>query len=301
MYQAKRLPREAMITARRHQHHLLHWGDERKPLLLLCHGWMDVAASFQFLVDAFTQDFVDAHHIVALDWRGYGQSSRTTEDSYWFADYVGDLDAVIDSLSPNEPIDLLGHSMGGNVVMLYAGVRPARIRRLMNLEGFGMPDATPDQAPTRYARWLDAIKQGETMSSYASLDAVAARLMKNNPRLSLERAQWLATHWASETKPGLFEINGDPAHKLPSPVGYRLNEVLACWQQITASVLVVEGGQTELTQWYGQRYTLDDFHQRLKVVQQCHVKRIEPAGHMLHHEQPEQLSQLVQSHCVHSA
>jgi pimeloyl-ACP methyl ester carboxylesterase len=298
MYQPKRMPRERFIHARKHTHHLLQWGDDTKPLLLLCHGWMDVAASYQFLVDALSEAFVMSHHIVALDWRGYGQSSRTHEDSYWFADYVGDLDAVIDELSPNAPVDLCGHSMGGNVVMLYAGVRPARIRKLMNLEGFGMPDAAPEQAPARYARWLDAIKQGETMNSYASLEAVAARLMKNNPRLIEDRAQWLATHWASQTKPGLFQINGDPAHKLPTPVSYRVNEVLACWQQITAPVLVVEGGKTELAQWYGQRYTLEDFHERLKVLKQYKVARIEQAGHMLHHEQPEQLAQLIEAHCI---
>jgi pimeloyl-ACP methyl ester carboxylesterase len=48
---------------------------------------------------------------------------------------------------PGMPVDLLGHSMGGNVVMSYAGVRPQRIRRLVNLEGFGLPDMAADQAP----------------------------------------------------------------------------------------------------------------------------------------------------------
>ena len=44
---------------------------------------------------------------------------------------------------PTQPVDLLGHSMGGNVVMSYAGVRPERVRRLINLEGFGLPDSRP--------------------------------------------------------------------------------------------------------------------------------------------------------------
>ena len=87
-------------------------------------------------------------YVVAADWRGFGLSDPTPADCYWFADYLGDLDALIDHLSPDAPIDLVGHSMGGNIVMSYAGVRPQRIRRLVNLEGFGMPQ-TPsrEQAP----------------------------------------------------------------------------------------------------------------------------------------------------------
>jgi pimeloyl-ACP methyl ester carboxylesterase len=298
MYSVRRPARSTHHHARRHDHHLLHWGDDSKPVLLLCHGWMDVAASFQFLVDSLSEDFYQAHHIVALDWRGYGQSSRTREDCYWFADYIGDLDAMVDHLSPHAPIKLLGHSMGGNVVMMYAGIRPERVTTLFNLEGFGMPVSDAAQAPVRYARWLDAIKQGESMNSYASYDAVAKRLMKNNPRLPRERADWLATHWSSETSPGVFVICGDPAHKLPSPVGYRVDEVLACWQCITAPLLVVEGAATNLAHWWQQRYTIEEFHQRLHAVRNCKIERIEGAGHMLHHEQPEVLAKLIESHCL---
>jgi pimeloyl-ACP methyl ester carboxylesterase len=298
-YQEHRVFSSEIIHARKHAYHLMHWGDDAsKPLVLLCHGWMDVGASFQFLVDAFEPEFFEAHHFVAIDWRGYGKSSRTLEDSYWFADYIGDLDAIVNHLSPEKPITLLGHSMGGNVVMMYAGIRPERISHLINLEGFGMPAAAPEQAPARYVRWLDAIKAGETMNSYNSLDAVATRLMKNNPRLQQARADWLAAHWAEETSPGVFEICGDPAHKLPTPLGYRVEEVLACWQQITAPVLVVEGSQTQLTQWWQQRYTLAEFHERLKVLKQYELHTLAGAGHMLHHEQPEALARLIEAHCT---
>jgi pimeloyl-ACP methyl ester carboxylesterase len=45
-------------------------------------------------------------------------------DHYVFADYLADLDALLDHYAPDQPVDLLGHSMGGNVVMQYAGARP---------------------------------------------------------------------------------------------------------------------------------------------------------------------------------
>ena len=82
---------------------------------------------------------------------------------------------AIDTLSPTQPVDLLGHSMGGNVAMIYAGVRPQRVRRLVNLEGFGLPETDPRQAPARYAAWLDELKTAPRLHPYTSLEKVAAR------------------------------------------------------------------------------------------------------------------------------
>ena len=56
---------------------------------MLLHGWMDVSASFQFLVDALSDDW----HVLAPDWRGFGLS-EWPQDGYWFADYVADLDGA---------------------------------------------------------------------------------------------------------------------------------------------------------------------------------------------------------------
>ena len=120
----------------------------------MAHGWMDVSASFQFMVDCLQGDW----HVIACDWRGFGLTENSGTDSYWFLDYVGDLDAILQHYSPNEAVNLLGHSMGANVSMIYAGVRPQRIRKLVNFEGFGMPLTRPEQAPGRYLKWLDELQ-----------------------------------------------------------------------------------------------------------------------------------------------
>ena len=177
--------------------HLRQWGDaglltpDRPPLVLL-HGWMDMGASYQFLVDALAALEGPRRWILAPDARGFGLSEAPAADGYWFPDYLGDLDALLDRVSPEGPVDLLGHSMGGNVAMLYAGVRPARVRRLVDLEGFGLPRSDPQQAPQRYAQWLDELKRPPRLRPYASLAAVAARLMANDPHLTPARAGWLA-------------------------------------------------------------------------------------------------------------
>ena len=295
-YLARRPSRSEFITVRGLRYHALHWGDSRlatpqRPPLVMLHGWMDVAASFQFVVDALPAD----RWVVALDWRGFGLSETPAADSYWFPDYLGDLDAALDALfffqgTPGQAIDLLGHSMGGNVAMIYAGVRPERVRRLINLEGFGMPQSKPEQAPKRYAQWLDELKQPAQLRTYDGVDAVAQRLRKTNPLLRPERAAWLAPHWSRQRADGLWEILGDPAHKRANPVLYQKAEVLECWKRIQAPLLWVEGDQTDVSKWWGNRYPRADFEARLALVPQVQKQVLSPAGHMLHHDQPETLA-----------
>ena len=130
-------------------------------------------------------------HVVALDWRGFGLTEAPGADSYWFADYLGDLDAALDRLRPDAAVDLAGHSMGGNVVMIYAGVRPQRVRRLVNLEGFGMPETKPHQAPKRYAQWLDELKVQPQLRDYAS-EARSGRAADEEQRAPVRRQGGMA-------------------------------------------------------------------------------------------------------------
>jgi len=177
-YQPRRVASSRFVEARGLRHHLLEWGDPslatpERPTLVMLHGWMDVAASFQFVVDALSVE----RHVLALDWRGFGATDTPPVDTYYFSDYIGDLEIVLDALfgTAHAPIDLLGHSMGANVSMLYSGLRPQRVRRLVNLEGFGMPRAKPANAPKRYAAWLDALRDSPEFAPYANLEAVADR------------------------------------------------------------------------------------------------------------------------------
>jgi pimeloyl-ACP methyl ester carboxylesterase len=261
--------------------------------LVMVHGWADVGASFQFVVDAMLASEGPRRSIVAPDWRGFGLSSNGGSDAYWFADYLGDLDALIDQISPDSPVDLLGHSMGGNVVMSYAGVRPSRIRRLINLEGFGLPKTQAHDAPKRMAKWLDDLKTPLAFRDFSGVDAVAARLQANNPRLPADKAAWLASHWAAPDQQGRWQVLCDPAHKRVNPLLYRVDEILATWAAIQAPLLFVQGGDTQLSAWWQQRYTLDEFYERLTAVPQVRRDILNDCGHMLHHDDPAGLAALL--------
>ena len=272
--------------------HVRHWGDEAAPKLFMLHGWMDMSASFQFMVDCLQGQW----HVIAPDWRGFGLSQRSGADTYWFPDYLADLDAILDHYAPNQAVNLLGHSMGGNIAGLYAGVRPQRVGRLINLEGFGLPSAPPAQYPKRVAKWLDELREPPAMRGYASLDEVAARLRKTNPRLSFERAAFLASHWAEQGRDGEWTILGDPAHKMTGPLPYRVDEIMAAWEAITAPVLWVEAEQTDMWRWMGPKEVARaEVDRRMAHLKQVTARMVPAAGHMLHHDQPELLAQMVEA------
>jgi pimeloyl-ACP methyl ester carboxylesterase len=247
------------------------------------------------VVDCLQRDW----HVIAPDWRGYGLSQRSGNDSYWFADYLGDLDAILDHYAPGEQVNLLGHSMGGNVACMYAGVRPDRIGKLINLEGFGMPPTRPQQAPGRYAQWLDGLREAPLLRTYASLQEVMARLQKTNPRLTDERAAFLAQHWAAPNAEGRWEILGDPAHKQISPVLYHVEEALACWQAIVAPVLWVEAAETDIWRWIGPKEKARaEIDRRISFIRNVVTVSIPAASHMLHHDQPELLARHIEDFLV---
>lgn len=296
MYQPRRPFRNHFVAIRNLRYHVQVWGEPApgKVPLVMVHGWMDVAASYQFVVDAFGQD----HYVIAPDWRGYGRTESPATDNYWFPDYLADLDFLIDHFSPDAPVHLVGHSMGGNVAMLYSGARPARIRKLVNLEGFGMPTTRPAQAPGRYAKWMDELKafhRGEMdLKGYDSIDGVAKRLMKTNKRLSQDKADWLAQHWAQPDAQGTWRILGHAAHKITNANLYRVDEVLEIYKAITAPVLAVEASDDSLGQWWQGRFTLAEYHERLKSVSDIRIAHVADAGHMLHHDQPAELARLIE-------
>lgn len=279
--------RSTFLPIRKIRYHVREWGEPGAPLLILTHGWMDVSASFQFLVDALQGDW----HVVAPDWRGYGLSDYPGQDCYWMPDYQADLDALLHHYSPDRPVHLVGHSMGGNVVTLYAGTCPERVRTLINLEGLGMAGGTAEDAPKRMARWLRELRQPPRMSTFADLDGVVARLQATNPRLSDERAAYLAQHWSRENGDGRRELLGDPAHKIINPYVYRVDEALATWAAITAPVLWVTARESSIAL---EREAMPDYPRRLAVIADMKRVWVEQAGHMMHHDQPLAVATLIE-------
>ena len=275
------------VDVRGLRYHVRHWASRGAPKMLLLHGWMDVSASFQFMVDELQREW----DIYAPDWRGYGLTDWGKSDCYWFPDYLADLDYLLDVIGA--PVHLVGHSLGGNVACLYAGVQPERVTKLVNLEGFGMTATRPEDAPKRYARWLKELHDRPGLRPYASFAELAKRLRDGNPRLTAERADFLARHWGRETHDGSVALRGDPAHKIVNPVLYRYEEVRACWQQVRAPVLWVDADESTTL----KRIGIDAAHyaERRAAFSNLRYATVPQAGHMLHHDQPKAVAGLIEA------
>jgi pimeloyl-ACP methyl ester carboxylesterase len=270
------------------RYHVRLWGADLAPRLFLLHGWMDVSASFQFLVDALKENWL----VVAPDWRGFGLSSWSDGHAYYFSDYLADLDVIVDRYQPEGAVNLFGHSMGGNIAGLFAGTRPARVRRLLLAEGFGLRPKTAADTPGRYAKWLDQLRTPVAFRPYENFDALAQRLIQNNPRLSAERAQFLARHWGKQSASGQVELISDPRHKLINPYVYRLDEAMACWRNIEAPVLWLRGADSGIIAH--QTSGAEDYQARKACFRKVREAVIEDCGHMLHFDQPEKLAAAVE-------
>jgi pimeloyl-ACP methyl ester carboxylesterase len=181
--------------------------------------------------------------------------------------------------------------MGGNIAMLYAGARPQRIRRLVSLEGFGMMRTTPDQAPFRYAQWLDEVKHGSEFNVYENLEQFIRVLARRNPRTSRDRLEFIARSWGQERSDGKIELRADPKHKRVNPVLYQREQAEACWQAIEAPLLFVVADQSDLVKRMSDE--LDETRLR-ELFRNGRFATIQDAGHMMHHERPEQVAALIE-------
>jgi pimeloyl-ACP methyl ester carboxylesterase len=296
-YKVLREPRHEIVRLRGLDIHLTRWGpppSDSTPPVFLLHGWLDSGATFQFLVDAFQRDWP----LVAPDWRGFGRSEWPRE-GYWYPDYFGDLDALLDLLSPDAPARLVGHSMGGNIVTAYAGVRPERVQCIVNLEGLGLARTSPEQAPKRLRTWLDQLRSPLERKEYASFEQLAGVIRFRYPRFTEATAAFVAAAWGRLDADGRVRLAGDPRHTWVNPVLYKREDTEACWRALRAPLLMVLGEKSDHAAKLGVDGTEAAFRALCPHVEWAHIAG---AGHMMHIERPDRVAPLVEDFLIsHSA
>jgi pimeloyl-ACP methyl ester carboxylesterase len=286
-YVPRRPPRHETVVVRGIDHHLTRWGPESDDPVVLLHGWADTADTFQFLVDALDRDWP----LAAFDWRGFGRSGWQA-DGYWFPDYFADLDQLLDLLCPHGPARLVGHSMGGNIALLYAGIRPERVRRVASLEGFGLPRTAPEAAPGRFREWLQQLREPPSFGGFSGVEELAGQLLRRNPRLGAARASFVAHSWAAPAAGGTVRMRADPAHKRVNPYRHLRDDAEACWRQVVAPALLVLAAESD----YRARLGADADPERLRAAfPHIRVEVLADAGHMMHHERPEAVAALLEA------
>ena len=253
----------------------LDYGDSDRPLLVLVHGGRDHARSWDFVAARLRQRY----HVVAPDLRGHGDSAWAIGSQYSMPDYVLDLAQLLRHIGKS-PVTLVGHSLGGAVVLHYAGIYPDAIERVVAIEGLGPPPQMIVDRPVeeRMSEWIETMQQLATRKprSYASLAEAEARMRDANPHLSAEMARHLTVHGIVRMEDGSYNWKFDNYVRAWPPHRYDTESVQRLWGRIACPVLLLRGAES----WASDPCK----DGRASHFRDYTYAEIEGAGHWLHHD-----------------
>lgn len=266
------------------RYHIRHWGQEGAPIIFLFHGWMDISATWQFLVDELIGQSSQDWHFVAPDWSGYGLSEPRPGGSM-FIGYLADMDKLIKAYSDEQPVKIIGHSMGANLSNMYSGARPEKVSHLVNIEGLAPVPSTPNDGgiPRAVARWMEGSRGATKL--YNSRAEFAQRLVHKNANLKLAQAEFLAEHFLEALPNGSFAPLADAETRQVTPIFPHVEQVEELLRNIKAQVLLCLGKKSFLVGVY-KNYDAE-FSARLRCFKHLERLTIQDASHNLHHEYPE--------------
>lgn len=269
--------RSEFVRVRGLRFHVRIWGRPELPALWLMPGLLDTSATWEPVASVLAQHW----QVHSPDARGMGHT-EWPQDGYWFPDYVADLDALLQHYSPNQPVLLVGHSMGAQVSSLFAGLRPDRVSKLVCLDGLFLPDMETNLVVKRYRRWLDDQNKPTAPRSYASFEELSQRVRKFHPHLDAAQALFIAQCWGQQDGHGRIRLLADPKHYLSGPGLYRAAESMAIWKEVAAPTLFLDGGASS----FRNAISADETAQRRGCFRIHEAKVIDGAGHMLHFDRP---------------
>jgi len=247
--------------------------------VLLLHGLLDTGASWERVAAGLPE-----YRVIAPDARGHGRSDHVGPGAaYHFADYVRDLDALVEELGG--PVHLVGHSMGGTIASMYAGLVPDQVRSLCLVEGIGPPTEPDAAAVDRFRAHLDQMRAPPQPKVMATIPDAVERLVRVNRGLSPEEAQRIARRNTRKVPSGWI-WTWDPLHRTRSPIGFDVDRYLGMLKQIVAPTRVVLCSES----WY---LGVDRLQERIDA---CSAERVElPGGHTPHLDQTDALVSVIRS------
>ena len=272
-------PTSNSFISQRLKLHYVDWGNPGAPPLLLVHGGRDHCRNWDWVAEKLR----DRYHVIAPDLRGHGDSAWSPDGSYPIEGFVYDLAQLVHQLDLG-PVNIVAHSLGGNIALRYTGLYPDHVRKLVAIEGLGpSPKVQEERAatpfPEHFRKWIADKRQaaGRTPRRYATLDDALARMRSENGYLTEAQARHLNIHGISRNEDGSWSwkfdnyLNVWPFFDIPRP------EIEAIWNAISCPTLLLYGADS-----WASNPARDG---RIRHFRNAEVIEFENAGHWLHHDQ----------------
>ncbi|MDP6174584.1 MAG: alpha/beta hydrolase [Rhodospirillales bacterium] len=276
-----REPTSKTYQSQRLRLHYLDWGNEGAPPLVLIHGTRDHAHNWDWVA----RELCDEFHVLAVDLRGHGDSDWTNSGAYALDEFVFDLSQLVKERDL-APLSLIGHSLGGIIVLRYAGILPENVSKLVAIEGMGrppphVPRSQPGSTHDKYRNWLGKMHDlvDTPYKNQPSLEAAIQRMQEANSHLSPERVRHLTEHGVKQNEDGTYRWKFDHYiyARMNTPKGVDLEVSREMWSNITCPTLLVRG----LDSWTSDPKEVGE----TEYFQNARVVNVENAGHWVHHDQ----------------
>ena len=288
MASRNRAPSEIFsINIRGLRYNFRRWGNPDAPPILCLHGTQDSSITFQFLVENLTLNWC----VIAPDWRGHGYSDWA-EGGYWLHEFIADLDVLIEALFEGIPIPVVGHSMGGNIAGLFAGLRPKKISHFVSLDGFGpLLNTVPVNIHSHLKNYLDRLGHQRKHKGYESVEEMATRLIMVNGRLAQDYAMFLAKNSSTVGDNGLHKWLFDPNHRATLSTLHSIQEWMDIWMQVSAPTLWIASGDFRNA---APANNSEEMRRRRATISGAEFMQLSQTGHNLHHDAPELVANAIE-------
>ncbi len=271
-------PSSHVYYSQRLRLHYIDWGNPGAPPLLLIHGGRDHCRSWDWVARALRHEW----HVIAPDLRGHGDSQWSPDGNYSMAAYVYDLAQIIHR-QELAPLSIIGHSLGGNIALRYAGIYPEAVRQLVVIEGLGpSPTKLAERGKRliddRMRAWIEEQRSlaGRAPRRYASSEEALRRMQDDNTHLTTDQARHLTQHGISQNEDGSYSWKFDNYVRSQAPADMTQADLEYLWSRIACPTLLVYGNES----WASNPSRAG----RARHFRNARVVSFERAGHWVHHD-----------------
>ncbi len=164
------------------------------PLVVLCHGFPELAFSWRHQIPALVQA---GYRVLAPDMRGYGASSAPAAiEAYDVIQLCEDMVALLDDAGERDAV-FIGHDWGANVVWWLAAIHPERVRAVAGLSVPFVPRAPAAPVPIMRAHLGE-----DFYIVWFQQPGVADEQLARDVRRTLTTSRQWTAQWAQEEDAG---------------------------------------------------------------------------------------------------